>query len=82
MGLDFGFDMDFTILQDDPEREIIPVNKEDQDAVKGPGLVQSMLEAQDEYFGLITIGRLAPVVELNGDSGLIGYISITYCDLN
>jgi len=48
MGLDFGFDMDFTILQDDPEREIIPVNKEDQDAVKGPGLVQSMLEAQDD----------------------------------
>ena len=53
MGFDFGFDMEFTILTEDPEREEIPVMKEDTDAVKGPGMVQAMLDmnADDDTDG-------------------------------
>ena len=48
MGFDHGVDLEFKVLAEDPERVEIQVSKEDQDAIKGPGMVQSMLDMNNE----------------------------------
>lgn len=47
-----GFDKECSITvdvaRDDPDRVIEPYSQEDVEAVKGPGLVQSMMQAEQE----------------------------------
>ena len=43
---ELGFEVD--VLKDDPNRVVEDYSKEDQDAVKGPGLVQSMIFEEEE----------------------------------
>lgn len=53
VGFDRDMDVSFEILPEDKSRVIEPVSQEDIAAVKGPGMVQSMLDikAEDEEDG-------------------------------
>ena len=48
VGFDKELEVDFKVVAEDKDREEIGQHKEDIDAVKGPGLVQSMIENQAE----------------------------------
>ena len=39
------------VLKDDPTSEVIEYSKEDIDAVKGPGIVQSLMQGEEEKRG-------------------------------
>ena len=45
VGLDKELEVGFSVMDEDKDREEIKQHQEDIDAVKGPGVVQSMLEA-------------------------------------
>ena len=45
VGLDKELEVGFSVMDEDKDREEIKQHQEDIDAVKGPGIVQSMLEA-------------------------------------
>ena len=46
IGFDKEIDIDIDVKKDDPDRVIEDYAKEDQDAAKGPSMVQSMLTAE------------------------------------
>ena len=48
VGFDKEVPLQFDVIKDDTTREIADYNQEDVAAVKGPGLVQSMLDMKDD----------------------------------
>lgn len=49
VGFDKEIPFNFTIKEDDPNREVLEYDEDDVYAVKGPGIVQSLLDiAEDE----------------------------------
>ena len=48
VGFDREVPLEFNVIKDDATREIADYNQEDVAAVKGPGIVQSMLDMKDD----------------------------------
>ena len=48
IGFDKDFAMEVDVLRDDPDRVIEEYSKEDIDAVKGPTMIQQMMQGEEE----------------------------------
>jgi len=74
IGFDFQKELTFKVELEDKSRVIPEVSKEDLDAVKGPGMVQSMLEtkAEDESEGESSEDGEGALVEKLKKAGLGG----------
>lgn len=51
IGFDKEVQIEVNVVKDDPDRVIEEYSIEDQEAVKGPGLVQSMMQGEDSEDG-------------------------------